>query len=59
VKRILFVAAIGLIHIGVAIAVGAAWWIIALIAASFIAAEALLISWRARRAALGGRRLDT
>jgi len=58
VKRLLFVAAIGLVHIGVALAVGAAWWVIVLIAAAFIAAEALLIGWRARRAALQGRRLD-
>jgi len=49
-KRVLFVAAIGVIHLGVAFSAGAPRWVIALIAAAFIAVEAILISWRARRA---------
>lgn len=50
-KRILFVAAIGMIHLVVAFSAGAPWWLIALIAVAFILAEAILIGWRARRAA--------
>ena len=57
-KRILFVAAIGVIHVAVAFSAGAPWWLIALIAASFILVEAILIMWRARRAARQARLPD-
>jgi cell division protein FtsW (lipid II flippase) len=50
-KRVLLVAAIGIIHLVVAFSAGAPWWLIALIAVAFVAVEAFLISWRARRAA--------
>lgn len=48
-KRVLIVAAIGLIHLVVAFSAGAPWWLIALLALSFILVEAILIGWRARR----------
>jgi hypothetical protein len=50
-KRVFVVAAIGVIHLAVAFRAGAPWWLIALIAVSFILVEAFLIAWRARRAA--------
>lgn len=50
-KRVFVVAAIGVIHLAVAFRAGAPWWLIAIIAASFILVGAALISWHARRAA--------